>query len=110
MNERDDSAAYREARAPDRPGTPSARHPVSLSSARLDLSRLGRLVRKELSEILRDRRTIITLILMPLLLYPLLGMVFPQFLVSLAGEPARELRIGVSVRQGPFVKAYLTHG
>ena len=34
------------------------------------LARVGRLARKELSEILRDRRTIITLVLMPLLLYP----------------------------------------
>jgi len=47
--------------------------------------RLGRLVRlslKELREILRDRRTIITLILMPLLLYPLLSIAFQRFFVS----------------------------
>jgi ABC-2 type transport system permease protein/sodium transport system permease protein len=43
------------------------------------LARLGRLARKELSETLRDRRTIVTLLLMPLLLYPLLGLVLGQF-------------------------------
>jgi ABC-2 type transport system permease protein/sodium transport system permease protein len=36
-------------------------------------SRLFRLARKELTEILRDRRTIVTLLVMPLLLYPLLS-------------------------------------
>ncbi len=37
---------------------------------------------KELRETLRDRRTIITLLAMPLLLYPLLGMVFRFLAVS----------------------------
>jgi ABC-2 type transport system permease protein/sodium transport system permease protein len=49
------------------------------------LSRLGllrRLMRKELNEILRDRRTILTLVLMPLLLYPLLAVAFRTFLLS----------------------------
>jgi sodium transport system permease protein len=44
--------------------------------------RLGRLVLKELREILRDRRTIITLIVMPLLIYPLLAIVFQRFLMT----------------------------
>jgi ABC-2 type transport system permease protein/sodium transport system permease protein len=47
---------------------------------RFNLARLGRLIRKELSEILRDRRTLLTLLLMPLLLYPLLGFTFYQTL------------------------------
>src|SRR3954469_14955714 len=47
-----------------------------------DLGRIFRLVRKELTEILRDRRTIMTLVLMPLLLYPLLSLAFQQFLLS----------------------------
>jgi ABC-2 type transport system permease protein/sodium transport system permease protein len=38
------------------------------------VGRLGRLVRKELRETLRDRRTLLTLVLMPLLLYPLLAL------------------------------------
>src|SRR4051794_28863605 len=43
---------------------------------RFSLRRVGRLFRKELSESLRDRRTLLTLVLMPILLYPLLGLVF----------------------------------
>ncbi len=48
--------------------------------------RLMRLTRKEVSEILRDRRTIITLVLMPLLLYPLLMVAFQLYAVSFVGD------------------------
>ena len=41
-----------------------------------------RLALKELREILRDRRTTTTLVLMPLLVYPLLGLAFQKFLIS----------------------------
>lgn len=44
--------------------------------------RASLLIRKELRETLRDRRTIITLLAMPLLLYPLMGMVFRFLAVS----------------------------
>lgn len=44
--------------------------------------RLGRLILKELREILRDRRTIITLVVMPLLIYPLLAVAFQRFLFT----------------------------
>ncbi len=44
--------------------------------------RLIRLCLKELREILRDRRTIITLILMPLLLYPVLSLIFNNLLLT----------------------------
>src|SRR5262245_35334122 len=73
-------------------------HPWSLDA----LSRLGRLVRKELLEILRDRRTIITLVAMPLLLYPLLSFAFKQFFlasqvgVSIEKAPGAEIRIGTA--------------
>jgi ABC-2 type transport system permease protein/sodium transport system permease protein len=50
--------------------------PVSPPQARPDTNRWLRLARKELREILRDRRTLLTLALMPLLLYPLLGFAF----------------------------------
>lgn len=53
--------------------------------------RLGRLTLKELREILRDRRTIATLVLMPLLLYPLLSVVFQRFL--LAGFDAARMTV-----------------
>lgn len=46
------------------------------------LARLGRLTLKELREILRDRRTIITLVLMPILLYPLLSIAFQKLLLT----------------------------
>jgi ABC-2 type transport system permease protein/sodium transport system permease protein len=46
------------------------------------VGRLRRLVIKELREILRDRRTILTLVVMPLLIYPLLAVVFQRFLVT----------------------------
>jgi len=55
--------------------------------------RLWRLTSKELRETLRDRRTIVTLILMPLLVYPILSLLFQNFLLSNAkqfgdsGEP-----------------------
>lgn len=44
--------------------------------------RIRRLALKELRETLRDRRTIITLVLMPLLVYPALSLVFKTFLLS----------------------------
>src|SRR5262245_20070530 len=44
--------------------------------------RLRRLVLKELREILRDRRTIITLVVMPLVIYPLLAIAFQRFLLT----------------------------
>jgi ABC-2 type transport system permease protein/sodium transport system permease protein len=50
--------------------------------APLVLQRIGRLACKELREILRDRRTIITLFAMPLLLYPLMSVAFQQFYVA----------------------------
>src|SRR5437588_10851098 len=63
--------------------------------------RMGRLVRKEVSTILRDRRTIITLVLMPLLLYPLLSIAFRQFLLASSLQDLKEpaYRIGFRSEQ-----------
>ena len=56
--------------------------------------RWWRMTQKELREILRDRRTILTLIGMPLLIYPLLGVTFQKLLVSqAAGKTKTEYRI-----------------
>jgi ABC-2 type transport system permease protein/sodium transport system permease protein len=66
------------------------------------LTRLGlvsRLVHKELREILRDRRTILTLVLMPLLLYPLLGVAFHTFLPGSTRPPGAPIYT-VGVRPG----------
>jgi ABC-2 type transport system permease protein/sodium transport system permease protein len=69
--------------------TPDARLPA--------WTRVLRLARKELREILRDRRTIITLIAMPVLLYPLMSVVFKQFNLAAAvtgeGGPAYHIAV-----------------
>lgn len=59
--------------------------------------RVFRLAHKELREILRDRRTIITLVAMPLLLYPLMSVAFQQFYLAsrIAADPGTEYGIGV---------------
>src|SRR5262245_58345155 len=57
-----------------------------------------RLIRKELMEILRDRRTIVTLVVMPLLIYPLLGVGFTQFLRAMA--PMKEPKFVVGAEHG----------
>src|ERR1700759_5047470 len=63
---------------------------------RQQLGRLWRLVLKELREILRDRRTIVTLVVMPILIYPLLAIVFQRFLLtSLSGSQNVSYVIGV---------------
>jgi ABC-type Na+ efflux pump permease subunit/membrane protease YdiL (CAAX protease family) len=57
------------------------------------------LAQKELRETLRDRRTVVTLILMPLLVYPILSLIFRTFLVTgavgLASSDPIKFRIAV---------------
>ncbi|MSR57979.1 MAG: CPBP family intramembrane metalloprotease [Planctomycetaceae bacterium] len=76
------------------------------------LTRLGRLTLKELREILRDRRTIVTLVLMPLLLYPLLTIAFQQFFVAqLSTVETQRLTIGFRDRQeGHYLSQVLDLG
>src|SRR6476646_2406921 len=76
-------------------------HDMSPPRRRQLFGRLQRLVLKELREILRDRRTIVTLVVMPILIYPLLAVVFQRFLVtSLSGSDNEEITyvIGVDSR------------
>ncbi|MEQ8786023.1 MAG: ABC transporter permease subunit/CPBP intramembrane protease [Pirellulaceae bacterium] len=69
--------------------------PVS-ASRQMTLGRLVRLCRKELRETLRDRRTIVTLVVMPLLIYPLLSITFQTFfLQSLAPGETVNCIVGV---------------
>jgi len=56
--------------------------------------RLVRLCDKELKETLRDRRTILTLLIMPLLVYPILSMALNRFVLT-TGESTSEYLIGV---------------
>jgi ABC-2 type transport system permease protein/sodium transport system permease protein len=60
------------------------------------VGRIWRFARKELRETLRDRRTILTLLLMPVLLYPLLGIGFWLFVGSRGGVGAVRYRLGVA--------------
>ncbi len=71
-----------------------------------------RLARKELNEILRDRRTVLTLVLMPLLLYPVLGLAFRVFLFGgPTSSTAMVYRLGVRPdAEGKAVRFYVEQG
>ncbi|MBS0205199.1 MAG: CPBP family intramembrane metalloprotease [Planctomycetes bacterium] len=61
--------------------------------------RWWRLAVKELREILRDRRTIITLVAMPLLIYPLLGVTLQKLLLTqLSSRSKIEYRVALQNR------------
>jgi len=65
-----------------------------MSAANLK-GRLLRLCQKELKETIRDRRTIVTLLLMPLLVYPIMSMALNRFLLT-SGEVDEGFTICVS--------------
>lgn len=69
--------------------------------------RIRRLIVKELREILRDRRTILTLVFMPLLLYPLLTIAFRQLALGAHPSVTAHYRVGVLPAHYPFVFEYL---
>jgi sodium transport system permease protein len=66
--------------SPREPAATGVRRPMSFG-------RLARLCLKEWRETLRDRRTIVTLVLMPLLVYPLLSIIFQRFLLTSLTRP-----------------------
>lgn len=75
---------------------------------RLTWSRLARLSRKELRETLRDRRTILTLVMMPILVYPLLSMALNRFLLSSGGPGESGFVVGVgSVSESEWLVSLL---
>ncbi len=76
------------------------------------IARQVRLCMKELREILRDRRTIVTLVLMPLLVYPLLSMVFQKVLLTNLSPNAKvACLIGVdSPQTAQLLDELVTHG
>jgi ABC-2 type transport system permease protein/sodium transport system permease protein len=86
--------------------------PTSTPRLLLDAGRLLRLTRKELSESLRDRRTLLTLVLMPVLLYPLLTIAFQQLMVSSkTDEAATKYRLGfVSEEEAESLMRYWARG
>src|SRR5207245_6821573 len=74
--------------------TSSPRRPTDMS-----MRNVGIVYRKELTEALRDRRTVISTILVPLLLFPVLSVGFGALAVSLVGKAKEEtpkvmLRVG----------------
>ncbi|MCC9601293.1 ABC transporter permease subunit [Stieleria sp. JC731] len=71
--------------------------------------RLARLCQKELRETLRDRRTIVTLLMMPLLVYPLLSMALNRFLLNAARDAEQvPYAIGVATdEEGSALLAWL---
>ncbi len=73
--------------------------------------RLWRLCQKELKETIRDRRTIVTLLLMPLLVYPLLSMGLNRFLLTsgTGGAIDQPYTIGVQTEpEGLLLRSWLT--
>lgn len=64
----------------------------------LPAARWGPLVAKEFRETFRDSRTIVTLVVMPLLLYPLLGILLRQFAVAtlLDGDDPRKPKFAIA--------------
>jgi sodium transport system permease protein len=76
------------------------------------LGRVWRLVRKETTGVLRDRRTIVTLFLMPILLYPLLAICFRQFFLSQQADEAPPVyRIGFrDEKEAAAIAGYLSVG
>ncbi len=71
--------------------------------------RILRLCQKELKETIRDRRTIVTLLLMPLLVYPLLSMSMNRFLLSSGGPKNKAYTVGVATDQeGKMLQDWLS--
>ncbi len=93
------------------PEPAAARRPAA-SRNRGSVGRLARLCLKEWRETLRDRRTIVTLVLMPLLVYPLLSLLFQRFLITSLQSSAQPVyAIGLDSQETlPFIQNYLDHG
>jgi len=66
--------------------------------------RLLRLCLKELRESLRDRRTIMTLIMMPILVYPLLSMALQRLLLGAVSAPSGQLEYVIGVTDDTTAK------
>lgn len=74
-------------------------------------TRWRRLARKELRETLRDRRTLVTLLLMPVLVYPLLSITFNRFLVTMSPGKQKQMVIAVEPESAmPLVQRVLEKG
>ena len=85
---------------------------IAQASLSAQMGRIVRLVRKETTGVLRDRRTIVTLFLMPILLYPLLAICFRQFFLSQKADEAPPVyRVGFRTDQeAAAITGYLSAG
>jgi sodium transport system permease protein len=73
--------------------------------------RWWRLTVKELREILRDRRTIITLVAMPLLIYPLLGVTLQKLILAQVTRTRIEYRVALpSQHEEPMFRKLFSLG
>src|SRR6056297_2066022 len=73
-------------------------------------ARRWRLCQKELRETSRDRRTIVTLLLMPLLVYPLLSMALNRFLLTTGSSTEMVYRIGVETdAEGEILESLISN-
>lgn len=76
-----------------------------MNSSAFSFSHFARLCRKDLRETLRDRRTITTLLLMPILVYPLLALAMNRLLLSAGGHGPEGFIVGVaSVTEGQILQ------
>ncbi|MCA9191911.1 MAG: CPBP family intramembrane metalloprotease [Planctomycetales bacterium] len=79
---------------------------------RVTADRMLRLCLKELRESLRDRRTIVTLVLMPLLVYPLLSLILNRVILNNGvrrSEPTLTIGIGSQINE-ENLDFYLRYG
>lgn len=77
-------------------------------SRQFSFRRLLRLFQKELKETIRDRRTIVTLLLMPLLVYPILSMALNRFLLSSAAVEKGYTVCVASAEEAALLESWLS--
>jgi ABC-2 type transport system permease protein/sodium transport system permease protein len=83
-------------------------NPISTPFIPFSWRQQGEFILKELRETLRDRRTIITLLAMPLLLYPLLGLGFRFLAVQQLAATDPKIYVGLETeRDATWVKAMM---
>ena len=66
----------------------------------MNLKNTSLIFRRELSDQWRDRRTLFTIVVMPLVLYPLMGMALLQTAQFMRQDPARVMWVGPSQPTG----------
>lgn len=86
-----------------------------MKTSKVNLSSILLIFRREFRDQIRDRRTLFTIVVMPVFLYPLLGMLFLQITQFMQQQPARVRIIGAAhlphdpplVKDGQFAPGVL---